>query len=75
MHRLFAFSFRRAALAMSLLACLLSGGCAAVVIGTAVGVVTTGAGLAVDATVGAAKLTGKAVGAVIGTGASERDGK
>jgi hypothetical protein len=76
MHRPFATRLRRAALFASLLACLLSGGCAVVAVGSAaVGVVTTGAGLAVDATVGAAKLTGKAVGAVIGTGASERDGK
>jgi len=41
-------------------------GCAVVTVaGAAVGVVTTGAGLAVDAAVGAVKLTGKAVGAVL----------
>jgi hypothetical protein len=75
MHRPMPAFFRRAVFGVALLANLLCCGCASVVIGTAVGVVTTGAGLAVDAGVGAAKLTGKAVGAVIGTGASERDGK
>jgi hypothetical protein len=35
------------------------------VAGAAVGVAATGVGLAVDAGVGAAKLTGKAVGAVL----------
>ncbi|MEZ0309106.1 MAG: hypothetical protein ACAH21_14375 [Ramlibacter sp.] len=74
MHRPTPALFRRAALCAALLASLLCSGCASVIIGTAVGVVTTGAGLAVDATVGAAKLTGKAVGAVFGSGASERDG-
>jgi hypothetical protein len=50
-----------AALAASLL-----GGCAVVTVaGAAVGVAATGVGLAVDAGVGAVKLTGKAVGAVL----------
>lgn len=44
----------------------LLGGCAvAMVAGAAVGVAATGVGLAVDAGVGAVKLTGKAVGAVL----------
>jgi hypothetical protein len=55
----------RAMLCASALAgSLLLTGCAVVTIaGTAVGVAATGAGLAVDAAVGAVKLTGKAVGA------------
>jgi hypothetical protein len=45
---------------------VLLGGCTVVsVAGTAVGVAATGVGLAADATVGAVKLTGKAVGAVL----------
>jgi len=41
-------------------------GCAVVTVaGAAVGVAATGVGLAVDAGVGAVKLTGKAVGAVL----------
>lgn len=45
---------------------LLLGGCAVVTVaGAAVGVATTAASLAVDAGVGAVKLTGKAVGAVL----------
>ncbi|MBA2672773.1 hypothetical protein [Ramlibacter sp.] len=49
-------------------------GCAVIsVASAATSVVTTGVGLAVDATVGAVKLTGKAVGAVAGGGDS--DGK
>ena len=41
-------------------------GCAVVTVGSmAVGVVSTGVGLAVDAGVGAVKLTGKAVGAAV----------
>jgi hypothetical protein len=48
-------------------ACALSmtvSGCAVVTVaGAVVGVAATGVGLAVDATVGAVKLTGKAVGA------------
>jgi hypothetical protein len=47
-------------------------GCAVVAVaGAATSVVTTGVGLAVDATVGAVKLTGKAVGAVAGGGDAE----
>jgi hypothetical protein len=43
---------------------LLLGGCAVVTVAsTAVGVAATGVGLAVDAGVGAVKLTGRAVGA------------
>jgi hypothetical protein len=58
-----------------LLAALLAlslGGCAVVTVaGAAVGVAATGVGLAVDAGVGAVKLTGKAVGAVIPGGEEE----
>jgi hypothetical protein len=44
-------------------------GCAVITIaGAAVGVAATGAGLAVDAAVGAVKLTGSAVGAVLPSG-------
>ena len=51
--------------AITLAAPLLYSGCAVVTVtGAAVGVAATGAGLAVDAAVGAVKLTGKAVGAV-----------
>jgi hypothetical protein len=49
--------------------CLSLGGCAVVTVaGAAVGVAATGVGLAVDAGVGAVKLTGKAVGAMIPDG-------
>jgi hypothetical protein len=49
------------------------GGCAVVTVaGAAVGVAATGVGLAVDAGVGAVKLTGKAVGAVIPGGGEEK---
>jgi hypothetical protein len=49
--------------------CLALGGCAVVTVaGAAVGVAATGVGLAVDAGVGAVKLTGKAVGAMIPDG-------
>jgi hypothetical protein len=48
---------------------MLLGGCAVVTVaGAAVGVAATGVGLAVDAGVGAVKLTGKAVGAMIPDG-------
>jgi hypothetical protein len=44
--------------------CLFLGGCAVIsVASTAVGVAAAGAGLVVDAGVGAVKLTGKAIGA------------
>ena len=44
----------------------LLGGCAVITVGsTAVGIAATGAGLVVDGAVGAVKLTGKAVGAVV----------
>ena len=47
-------------------------GCAVVTVaGAAVGVAATGVGLAVDATVGAVKLTGSAVGAVLPSGGDE----
>lgn len=47
----------------------LLGGCAvALVTGAVVGVAATGVGLAVDAGVGAVRLTGKAVGAVMPSG-------
>lgn len=46
--------------------CLSLGGCAVITVaGAAVGVAATGVGLAVDAGVGAVKLTGKAVGAMV----------
>ena len=49
--------------------CLFLGGCAVITVaGAAVGVAATGASLAVDAGVGAVKLTGKAVGAVLPDG-------
>jgi hypothetical protein len=58
--------------ASALAGSLLLTGCAVVTIaGAAVGVAATGAGLAVDAAVGAVKLTGKAVGAVTAGGADE----
>lgn len=51
-------------LALLSLAAPLLGGCAVVTVtSTAVGVAATGVGLAVDAGVGAVKLTGRAVGA------------
>jgi anti-sigma factor RsiW len=58
---------RRLARGLALAAlCLQLAGCAVVMVaGAAASVVTTGAGLAVDAAVGAAKLTGKAVGAAV----------
>jgi len=47
--------------------CFFLGGCAVITVaGAAVGVAATGVGLAVDAGVGAVKLTGKAVGAAAG---------
>ncbi|MES2938234.1 MAG: hypothetical protein V4864_11165 [Pseudomonadota bacterium] len=65
-------SWPAAARGLSLaLAVLPLSGCAVVAVaGAATSVVTTGVGLAVDATVGAVKLTGKAVGAVAGGGDS-----
>ena len=60
--------FRLAAVVGALvLATSLLGGCAVVTVaGAVVGVAATGVGLAVDAGVGAVKLTGKAVGAAAG---------
>ncbi|MCM2251565.1 MAG: hypothetical protein NDJ19_04310 [Ramlibacter sp.] len=59
-------------LAMALLATSMLGGCAVVTVaGAAVGVAATGVGLAADAAVGAARLTGKAVGAVLPSGGDE----
>jgi len=53
-------------LVLSVAFCLSLGGCAVVAVGSmAVGAVSTGVGLAVDAGVGAVKLTGKAVGAAV----------
>jgi hypothetical protein len=53
-------------LILSAVFCLALSGCAVVAVGSmAVGVVSTGVGLAVDAGVGAVKLTGKAVGAAV----------
>ncbi|MDB5874686.1 MAG: hypothetical protein JWQ07_4128 [Ramlibacter sp.] len=64
MHRSTSSSnVRRATLCALALACSLLGGCAVIsVASAAVGVVATGAGLAVDAAVGAVKLTGRAIG-------------
>ncbi len=56
-------SLSRVAMALAIAASLCSGCAVVTVAGAAVGVVATGAGLAVDAAVGAVKLTGKAVGA------------
>lgn len=50
---------------------LLAGCAVAMVTGAVVGVAATGVGLAVDAGVGAVKLTGKAVGAVLPGGEEE----
>lgn len=53
--------------ALLLATCLGLGGCAVVAVaGTAASLAVTGASLAVDAAVGAAKLTGAAVGAAAG---------
>jgi hypothetical protein len=53
-------------LILSAVFCFALPGCAVVAVGSmAVGVVSTGVGLAVDAGVGAVKLTGKAVGAAV----------
>ena len=49
--------------ALALAASLLPGCAVVTVAGTAVGVAATGVGLAVDAGVGAVRLTGKAIGA------------
>ena len=58
--------------AVALAGCLLMSGCAVVTVaGAAVGVAATGAGLAVDAAVGAVKLTGSAVGSVLPSGGDE----
>jgi hypothetical protein len=53
------------------LAATLSGCAVVTVAGAVVGVAATGVGLAVDAGVGAVKLTGKAVGAVLPGGDSK----
>lgn len=59
-------SFRVATIGTVLLATALLGGCAVVTVaGAAVGIAATGVGLAADAAVGAVKLTGKAVDAVM----------
>ena len=73
MSRSTASTVRRALLcALALTGSLLLTGCAVVTIaGAAVGVAATGAGLAVDAAVGAVKLTGSAVGAVLPSGGDE----
>jgi hypothetical protein len=56
---------RLATVLVLLSACLL-GGCAVVAVGsTAVSVAASGVGLAADAAVGTARLTGKAVGAAV----------
>jgi hypothetical protein len=49
---------------LALAICSVLGGCAVVaVVDTAAGIAVKGAGLAADATIGAVRLTGKAVGA------------
>jgi hypothetical protein len=53
-------------IALSILPAL--GGCASIVVGAA----TTAVGVVVDVGVGAVKLTGKAVGAVFGSGDDEK---
>ena len=56
-------------LVLAALFCFSLGGCAVVTVaGAAVGVAATGVGLAVDAGVGAVKLTGKAIGAMVPDG-------
>lgn len=64
-HRFASLSFLRLAALLALVTPLLGGCAVAMVAGAAVGVAATGVGLAVDAGVGAVKLTGKAVGAVL----------
>ncbi|NKE67215.1 hypothetical protein RAMLITH_15430 [Ramlibacter sp. RBP-2] len=64
------FPVRLAAL-LALVTPLLGGCAVAMVTGAVVGVAATGVGLAVDAGVGAVKLTGKAVGAVLPGGDDE----
>lgn len=60
------FAHRAAAACLLAGAGLALGGCAVVTVaGAAASLAITGAELAVDATVGAAKLTGKAVGAAV----------
>ena len=61
------FARRAASLAILAAAGTVLGGCTAIVVtGAVVGVAASGVGLAVDAGVGAVKLTGKAVGAAAG---------
>lgn len=63
---------RVAALAALAASSALLGGCTVITVaGAAVGVAATGVGLAVDAGVGAVKLTGKAVGAVLPSSGDE----
>jgi len=64
-------SFLRLGVLLALVTPLLGGCAVALVAGAAVGVAATGVGLAVDAGVGAVKLTGKAVGAVLPGGGDE----
>lgn len=64
-------SLLRLAAVLALVAPLLGGCAVAVVTGAVVGVAATGVGLAVDAGVGAVKLTGKAVGAVLPGGGED----
>ena len=59
---------RTASLALALSVLPLLGGCASIVVGAA----TTAVGVVVDVGVGAVKLTGKAVGAVFGSGDEEK---
>lgn len=67
-HRFVLRSILRLAALVAIVTPLLGGCAVALVAGAAVGVAATGVGLAVDAGVGAVKLTGKAVGAVVGGG-------
>ena len=64
-HRLALRSTLRLGALLALVTPLLGGCAVAMVAGAAVGVAATGVGLAVDAGVGAVKLTGKAVGAIL----------
>ena len=59
---------KRLCILLLVAASTLLGGCAVVMVtGAAVGIASTGVGLAADAAVGTVRLTGKAAGAVIGT--------
>jgi hypothetical protein len=67
MSRVHASTFRllRRGAALAIATSLVSGCAVVAVTTTAVGLAATGVGLAVDAGVGAAKITGKAIGATV----------